>query len=179
MTGFANYENNLYKNYILEINTTEFSPKPILSNHQLLALIALLKKASPETEHQVISHNLHVVINIAKRYSDSGIQLMKLVSEGTMGLIHALKNFELEGGFRFASYAAKCVRQRIERTIMNQSLALSNSIKLKGITWATSQRIKRKTAVTATSVKKIIYKKASCNNFGSPGWRAQSEKAVG
>jgi DNA-directed RNA polymerase sigma subunit (sigma70/sigma32) len=44
-----------------------------------------------------------------------------LFREGMVGLIHALENFELEGGFRFAVYAGLCIRENIERAIMERN----------------------------------------------------------
>lgn len=127
MTRHTNSANVLPEIFKLELDSVDGSPKPLLSPQQQLALMSLVKVDDPVAKQHVIAHNLHLVVNIAKRYSNRGVALMDLVSEGTMGLIHALENFELEGGFRFATYAAQCVRQSIERTIMNQPLAAMNS----------------------------------------------------
>ena len=104
----------------LEMASTEVLKKPLLSNEQQLALMSLVKADDPATKQQLIAHNLRLVVKIAKRYSDHGIALYDLVREGVQGLIHALKNFELEGGFRFADYARQCIRQSIERAIVRQ-----------------------------------------------------------
>ena len=109
----------------LEIEATEVSKKQLLSPQLQLALMSLVKMDDPIAKRQVIAHNLRLVINIAERYSNRGVALLDLIRVGTMGLIHALENFELEGGFRFANYAAQCVRQNIERTILNQPLSLT------------------------------------------------------
>ncbi len=71
---------------------------------------------------KIISYNLRVglVDNIAQRYVNRGIELSELVKEGNLGLTHALENFELEGGSRFSTYAARCIRQNIERAIMSK-----------------------------------------------------------
>lgn len=68
---------------------------------------------------KIISHNLRIALveNIAMRYADHGIELSELIKEGNLGLTHALENFELEGGSRFSTYAARCVRQSIARAI--------------------------------------------------------------
>ena len=105
----------------LEMESTEALQKPLLSNEQQLALMSLVKAEDPATKQQLIAHNLRLVVKIAKRYSDHGVALYDLVREGVQGLIHALKNFELEGGFRFADYARQCIRQSIERAIMRQN----------------------------------------------------------
>jgi len=132
MTEYAYPENDLPEAFRLEMESTGNSQKSLLNTQQQLALMTLIKVDDPVTKQYVIAHNLRLVVNIAKRYSNHGVALLDLVSEGTMGLIHALENFELEGGFRFAAYAARCVRQNIERAIMNQSLAVTKSYQLNG-----------------------------------------------
>jgi RNA polymerase nonessential primary-like sigma factor len=127
MIGNAITENDLPEVYLFVMDSTDDSSKSLLSPQQRLALLNLVKEDDPIAKHHVIVHNLRLVVNIAKRYSDHGVALLDLVREGTIGLIHALENFELEGGFRFASYAAQCVRQSIERSIMNQPLTVMKS----------------------------------------------------
>lgn len=100
---------------------TEILQKPLLSSEQQLALMSLVKEDDPDAKQQLITHNLRLVVNIAKRYSDHGVALYGLAREGVQGLIHALKNFELEGGFHFTTYARQCIRHSIESAIMCQN----------------------------------------------------------
>ena len=125
MTGQSYLDDVLPEACGLEIEPFEGFQKFLLSSQQYLALENLVKVDDPEEKRQVIAHNLRLVISIAKRYGDRGVELLDLVREGTMGLIHALENFELEGGFRFASYAAQCVRRNIEHAIKNNNELLS------------------------------------------------------
>lgn len=81
----------------------------------------LIRVNDPEMKQQLIMHNLYLIVRVARRYSNHGIALFDLIGEGIQGLIHALESFELEGGFRFASYAGQCVRQSIERAIVNRN----------------------------------------------------------
>jgi RNA polymerase nonessential primary-like sigma factor len=117
MTKNANTEDILR-----EVNGlfTDTLQHPLLSQQQQLALQNLVQVEDPDIKQKLITQNLRLVVNIAKRYCDHGVALLDLVREGIHGLIHALENFEREGGFRFESYAVQCVRRSIELVIINQ-----------------------------------------------------------
>jgi DNA-directed RNA polymerase sigma subunit (sigma70/sigma32) len=93
----------------------------LLNAEQGLALINHVKIDEFDAKQEAISHNLHLVANVAKRYANRGVEFLDLVREGMIGLVHALDNFELEGGFRFSVYARLCIRENIERAIMNRN----------------------------------------------------------
>ena len=120
MMEFANSKDTLQESHGLEAGSMDVSLLSLLNNQQQRAFMNLVSEDDPDTKQKVIAHNLGVVVNIARRYSDHGVALLDLVREGNQGLIHALDSFELQDGFRFAAYAARCVRQSIECTIMNQ-----------------------------------------------------------
>jgi len=69
---------------------------------------------------KMILSNLRLVVSIAKHYYSSGLDFLDLIEEGNLGLMHAVKKFNPELGFRFSTYATRWIRQSIERAIMNQ-----------------------------------------------------------
>lgn len=69
----------------------------------------------------LITHNLRLVVYIAKRYLGRGLPLLDLVEEGNLGLMHALEKFDPDRGFRLSTYAIWWIRQSIELALMKQS----------------------------------------------------------
>lgn len=79
-----------------------------------------IQKGDESARHRMIESNLRLVVKIAHRYRQRGLPLLDLIEEGNLGLIHAVKKFDPERGFRFSTYATWWIRQTIERAIMNQ-----------------------------------------------------------
>jgi RNA polymerase nonessential primary-like sigma factor len=79
-------------------------------------------RAGDETAwHRMIECNLRLVVSIARRYLYRGLPFCDLIEEGNLGLMHAVRKFDPERGFRFSTYATWWIRQTIERAIMNQA----------------------------------------------------------
>jgi RNA polymerase nonessential primary-like sigma factor len=80
-----------------------------------------MNEGDEKAREVLITHNLRLVVYVAKRYLGRGLPLLDLVEEGNLGLMHALEKFDLERGFRLSTYALWWIRQSIERALMNQS----------------------------------------------------------
>ena len=74
-----------------------------------------------EASDLLISHNLRLVVSIAKRYVRSNVPLLDLIQEGNIGLMKALAKLEPEKGFKFSTYATWWIRQAVERYIHDNS----------------------------------------------------------
>jgi RNA polymerase nonessential primary-like sigma factor len=92
-----------------------------LNAEEELLLFDRLKQGDLAARQRLIESNLRLVVSIAKRYAYRGLELLDLIEEGNLGLIHALDKFEVNYGLRFSTYASWWIRQNIERAIMNQS----------------------------------------------------------
>lgn len=70
---------------------------------------------------KMITSNLRLVVKNAMEYKTRGVQMLDLIEEGNLGLIHAVKKFDPSRGFKFSTYATWWIRQAIEQSIMRQS----------------------------------------------------------
>lgn len=104
-----------------QIYLREIGYHPLLKAAEELELARQVKAGDFAARQRMIEANLRLVVNIAKKYIGRGIDLIDLIAEGNLGLIHALEKFEPERGFRFSTYATWWIRQNIERGIMNHS----------------------------------------------------------
>jgi RNA polymerase primary sigma factor len=88
---------------------------------KLWAKISMAQDEIEEAKNIFISHNLRLVINIAKHYLGRGLSFLDLIQEGNIGLMRAVDKFEYERGFRFCTYATWWIRQAVTRAIMAQT----------------------------------------------------------
>lgn len=94
---------------------------PLLDAQQEHDLALRARAGDFEARQQMIERNLRLVVSLAKAYVGRGLPLIDLIEEGNLGLMHAIRKYEPERGFRFSTYASWWIRQSVEQAIMQQA----------------------------------------------------------
>lgn len=109
-------EDDSIKTYLKQMGAT-----PLLTYEEETQLAKRIENGDMLARDHMIKANLRLVISIAKKYMNRGMEFLDLVQEGNLGLMKAIEKFEWQRGYKFSTYSTWWIRQGITRAIADQA----------------------------------------------------------
>lgn len=124
MKTFKVVERKTVRTEIVDKYLTDISRIPILTPNQEYEIAVRARSGDQEAKQILVNSNLRFVVSVAKAYSNSKAPLMDLISQGNMGLVEAVDQFDPSTGFKFISYAVWHIRKNIFKYLNEHTRAV-------------------------------------------------------
>ncbi len=105
---------------LVQLYLKDIKKYKILTKEEEQELLIRAKEGDTNAKQELILSNLRLVVNVAKNYLNKGLNYIDLISEGNLGLIHAIEKFDNTKGFRFSTYAVWWIKQSISKAVINK-----------------------------------------------------------
>ena len=115
--------NNSAKIYLRDIGKIK-----LLNQAEEKMLALKIQRGNEDAKKKLVEANLRLVISVAKKYLDKGLNFLDLVQEGNLGLIRAAEKFDHKRGFKFSTYATWWIRQGITRAIADKARVIRKPV---------------------------------------------------